>query len=69
MAGGHHHEIETAARQLRAAVNALPAGPQRTAMREASEQMIDALRDAFYTLRDGHELPHITNPASKGAAA
>jgi hypothetical protein len=68
VAGGHHHEIETAARQLRAAVNALPAGPQKTAMREASEQMIDALRDAFYTLRDGHELPHITN-ARTGAAA
>lgn len=64
MAGGHHHEVEAAARQLREAVNALPVGPQKRAMRQASEAMIAALLTANYTLRNGHELPLVDDGAA-----
>jgi hypothetical protein len=66
---GYQHVIEAAARHLRATVNALPVGPQKDAIREASEGLIAALAGAHFTLRDGHELPPVSDPALEDAAA
>lgn len=59
---GHVHEVQAAAAHLRQTVNALPTGPDKTAVREASERMIAVLANELqYCLRTGpsYELPVI----------